>query len=139
MTYEPHTCPFCELRFDYHNEVKDHILYGHRDHLAMAATVEIHDPPRLNTRLRPGRHHGSVRARCGVSPNGTDLFVDNAYLQPVQMTTANPRHRPAIATIIVHVAVTAATRNFAPVIAAVVPRERGSPARRAEAGGSSAP
>ena len=47
MTYEPHTCPFCELRFDYHNEVKDHILHDHRDHPGMAATVEIHEMPHV--------------------------------------------------------------------------------------------
>jgi hypothetical protein len=47
MPYEPHTCPFCELRFDYHNEIKDHILHDHRDHPAMVATVEIHEIPHI--------------------------------------------------------------------------------------------
>jgi hypothetical protein len=41
----PRNCPFCELRFPNHNEVKDHILNDHPDHFAMAASVEIHELP----------------------------------------------------------------------------------------------
>ena len=40
-----HTCPYCELRFDYHNEVKDHILRDHPEHPDVAATVEVHEVP----------------------------------------------------------------------------------------------
>jgi hypothetical protein len=45
MTAEPHTCPFCDLRFTYHNEVKDHILRDHPDHPTVAITAEIHELP----------------------------------------------------------------------------------------------
>jgi hypothetical protein len=41
-----HTCPFCELRFLYANEVRDHILRDHPDHEKMAITAEIHELPR---------------------------------------------------------------------------------------------
>lgn len=40
----PHNCPFCELRFVTHNEVKDHIQHDHPAHAAMA-DVEIHELP----------------------------------------------------------------------------------------------
>jgi hypothetical protein len=45
MTDRPHTCPYCELRFDYHNEVKDHILRDHPDHPEVALTADIHELP----------------------------------------------------------------------------------------------
>lgn len=38
-------CPYCELRFAYHNEVKDHILHDHRDRAEMVATLELHEMP----------------------------------------------------------------------------------------------
>jgi hypothetical protein len=41
-----HQCPYCELRFTYHNEIKDHVL---RDHPARADAViglELHEIPR---------------------------------------------------------------------------------------------
>ena len=41
----PHTCPYCELRIEYHNEVKDHILRDHPDHPDVAVTAEIHEMP----------------------------------------------------------------------------------------------
>ena len=41
MAPETHTCPFCELVFSYHNEIKDHIL---RDHPLRAETVAGIDP-----------------------------------------------------------------------------------------------
>ena len=47
MSAGPHTCPYCELRFDYHNEVKDHILRDHPDHPDVAATAEIHELPHV--------------------------------------------------------------------------------------------
>ena len=40
-----HTCPYCELSFSYHNEVKDHILHDHPDHAAAVAGVEVHEMP----------------------------------------------------------------------------------------------
>jgi len=46
MVSEPvHQCPYCELRFDYHNEVKHHILTDHPDHAEVAASVEPHELP----------------------------------------------------------------------------------------------
>jgi hypothetical protein len=44
MTEQAHTCPYCELRFDYHDEVRDHIRREHRDH-SQVALVEIHEMP----------------------------------------------------------------------------------------------
>jgi hypothetical protein len=45
MSYTPRQCPYCELRFETHNEVKDHILREHPDHEQVAATVEIYELP----------------------------------------------------------------------------------------------
>jgi len=45
MTEQPHTCPYCELMFDYHEEVRDHVLRDHRDHSGVAATMEVHELP----------------------------------------------------------------------------------------------
>ena len=40
-----HQCPYCELRFDYHNEILDHVLHDHPDHADVAAGVELHELP----------------------------------------------------------------------------------------------
>jgi hypothetical protein len=42
MTNAPvvHQCPYCELRFSYHMEVKDHILTDHPAHAEVARTVD---------------------------------------------------------------------------------------------------
>jgi hypothetical protein len=45
LTPETHMCPYCDLRFQYHNEVKDHIVRDHPDHAASVAGVEIHELP----------------------------------------------------------------------------------------------
>ena len=29
ITETSHQCPYCDLRFEYHNEVKDHVLHDH--------------------------------------------------------------------------------------------------------------
>ena len=42
---QPHTCPYCDLRFEYHEEVKDHVLRDHGDHAGVAASVEVHELP----------------------------------------------------------------------------------------------
>ncbi len=42
---QPHNCPYCELRFEYHEEVKDHILHDHVEHAEVAATLEVHELP----------------------------------------------------------------------------------------------
>lgn len=46
MAYpNPHTCPYCELRFKYHNEVVDHVRHDHPDHAAVVADIEPHELP----------------------------------------------------------------------------------------------
>jgi hypothetical protein len=40
-----HQCPYCELRFSYHNEVKDHVMRDHEEHAAVVASVELHELP----------------------------------------------------------------------------------------------
>ena len=45
MSDQPHTCPYCELRFEYHEEVRDHVLHEHPDHVDVAVSVEVHELP----------------------------------------------------------------------------------------------
>jgi hypothetical protein len=45
MRDDTRQCPYCELRFVTHNEVKDHILHDHPDHIDVALSVEIHELP----------------------------------------------------------------------------------------------
>jgi hypothetical protein len=45
MSRETRQCPYCDLRFLTHNEVKDHILHDHPDHVGVALTVEFHELP----------------------------------------------------------------------------------------------
>jgi hypothetical protein len=40
-----HQCPYCELRFGYHQEVKDHILADHPEHAAVVAGIEPRELP----------------------------------------------------------------------------------------------
>lgn len=40
-----HACPYCELVFSYHEEVKDHILHDHPAHAPVVAGVEMHELP----------------------------------------------------------------------------------------------
>ena len=42
---ETHACPYCELVFRYHEEVKDHIVHDHRDHAESVVGVEMHELP----------------------------------------------------------------------------------------------
>jgi hypothetical protein len=35
-----HACPYCDLMFSYHNEVKDHILHDHPEHAAVVDSIE---------------------------------------------------------------------------------------------------
>jgi hypothetical protein len=37
-------CPYCDLVFAYHNEVKEHIIHDHREHADVVAAIE---PPEL--------------------------------------------------------------------------------------------
>jgi hypothetical protein len=41
-----HQCPYCELKFMYANEVKEHILNDHVDHENVALSADIHELPR---------------------------------------------------------------------------------------------
>jgi hypothetical protein len=41
----PHTCPYCELRFEYHEEVRGHMLRDHPEHAEVAVTSEVHELP----------------------------------------------------------------------------------------------
>jgi hypothetical protein len=43
--FHVHQCPYCELRFVYANEVKDHVLHDHPEHADSFATVEPHELP----------------------------------------------------------------------------------------------
>ncbi len=47
MDDAPRQCPYCDLRFSYHNEVKDHILHDHHDHEDVVAAIEPHEMPHL--------------------------------------------------------------------------------------------
>jgi hypothetical protein len=38
-------CPFCELRFEYHNEVVDHIIHDHPTHRDMVLMLEARELP----------------------------------------------------------------------------------------------
>jgi hypothetical protein len=40
-----HQCPFCELRFVYHNEVKDHVLQDHPDRAEAFVGIDLHELP----------------------------------------------------------------------------------------------
>lgn len=45
MKDDTHQCPYCELRFRTHNEIKDHILTDHPEHASVAATADIIELP----------------------------------------------------------------------------------------------
>jgi hypothetical protein len=40
-----HQCPYCELRFAYHNEVKDHVVRDHPDRAEAFVSIELHELP----------------------------------------------------------------------------------------------
>src|SRR5262245_37908248 len=41
----PHQCPYCDLRFLYATEVRDHVLHDHREHADSFLLVETHELP----------------------------------------------------------------------------------------------
>jgi len=41
----PRQCPYCELRFGSHYEVKDHVLHDHPDRAGVVATIEPRELP----------------------------------------------------------------------------------------------
>ncbi len=40
-----HQCPYCELKFLYLNEVKDHVQNDHPDHADVVSAMEGHEMP----------------------------------------------------------------------------------------------
>ena len=46
MDDEPRQCPYCDLHFDYHNEILDHVVRDHPEHAEVVAGVELHELPR---------------------------------------------------------------------------------------------
>jgi hypothetical protein len=42
---ETHACPYCDLVFSYHEEVKDHIVHDHPRHAHVVASVEMRELP----------------------------------------------------------------------------------------------
>jgi hypothetical protein len=47
MTSEAHVhqCPYCDLRFELHNEVKDHVVRDHPSHASAYLNVETVELP----------------------------------------------------------------------------------------------
>lgn len=43
-----HTCPYCELRFLYMTEVKDHVLHDHPEFAKVVESAEPHELPHHN-------------------------------------------------------------------------------------------
>ena len=42
---DTHACPFCDLIFMYHEEVKDHIVHDHPSHAAEVVSIEMRELP----------------------------------------------------------------------------------------------
>jgi hypothetical protein len=40
-----HQCPYCDLRFTYHNEIKDHIMHDHPARANVVVAIEPHELP----------------------------------------------------------------------------------------------
>ncbi len=38
-------CPYCDLIFTYHNEVKEHIMLDHAEHAGVVASIEPDELP----------------------------------------------------------------------------------------------
>lgn len=41
-----HACPYCELMFKYHTEVRDHVLHDHPEHADVVIGIEPREIPR---------------------------------------------------------------------------------------------
>jgi hypothetical protein len=41
-----HQCPYCELKFLYLNEVKDHVEHDHPSHADVVSNMEAHEMPK---------------------------------------------------------------------------------------------
>jgi hypothetical protein len=54
MTEHEHQCPYCELRFSYLAEVKDHVARDHPSHREVVEGLDPHELPRTGVgRLGP--------------------------------------------------------------------------------------
>jgi hypothetical protein len=42
---DTHSCPYCELVFSYHEEVKDHVIRDHPEHAGVVATTPMLELP----------------------------------------------------------------------------------------------
>ena len=40
-----HQCPYCELRFNYMAEVKDHVMHDHKEHAESFEGVQVTELP----------------------------------------------------------------------------------------------
>jgi hypothetical protein len=45
LTHHVHQCPYCELRFMYANEVKDHVISEHPEHAAAFLEAWVYELP----------------------------------------------------------------------------------------------
>jgi hypothetical protein len=41
-----HQCPYCDLRFSYHNEITDHVLHDHPERADVVIGLDLHEIPR---------------------------------------------------------------------------------------------
>ncbi len=41
-----HVCPYCDLTFRYHMEVKDHIVHDHPEHADVVVGIDPREVPR---------------------------------------------------------------------------------------------
>ena len=45
LTKHIHQCPYCQVRFLYANEVKDHVIHEHPEHAEAFLNVEVYELP----------------------------------------------------------------------------------------------
>jgi hypothetical protein len=43
--FHAHQCPYCELRFRYATEVKDHVVHDHPEHAKALAMIDPREHP----------------------------------------------------------------------------------------------
>jgi hypothetical protein len=50
--FHAHQCPYCELRFRYATEVKDHVVHDHPEHAKAFATTDPREHPAARSSAR---------------------------------------------------------------------------------------
>jgi hypothetical protein len=50
MSDVDHQCPYCELRFSYMAELKDHIVVDHVEHRSVVEDLDPHELPHIDAR-----------------------------------------------------------------------------------------